>query len=1051
MQIDQTNLAAATGTSNYIHEGGPIISGAGTDDDFSKKLDAMGVSASGSIFFSDATYLRPEQEQEKKTAAEELAGENGSSAEARRNQMAVLANTTSTEDLAKLQEDGYSLSDMDSRAIITVTDKIKAQLAKAGVDVSIYGDSLSQEELEQITGSEAAAVQIVQELKRNDLPLTEENLEDCAKAYEKAQSISGLDDGAVRYLIKNELPPTIENIYRAEYSSTELSGNAERRISDEDFEAMSEQIGRIIADAGLEVNQETKENSRWLIQNSLLLNSENIAYLEQLRNFSGQDAKAIASAMADAVAEGNRPMDGMLIEGYSLADQAREAAEIIAGATDEDLVYLIDNEKDLTIENLRTAKANRTQASGMEHLTGADSAAYTQTQEAVEVSERGLALLSAKRQLEEVRLAMSSEANYALLKKGISIDTKPLVELVEDLKNQEERYYRDLLQQSGIDSGEEKVSAFARTTQVISDLKGYPANVLNLDSSEDTLNSLHQSGSALKDSYARANQSYETLMTSPRADMGDSIQKAFQNVDDILQDLDFETSDANRRAVRILAYNETEITPENIDLMKAKDEEVQRAFSNMTPKVTMEMIRRNMNPLDMELSQLNQTAESIKSEIGNEEEEKFSKYLWKLEQNQQITEEERSAYIGIYRLIAQVEKTDGAAIGSLINQGADITMRNLLTAVRTEKKGSMDYSVDDEFSGADSVAKGPRIDDQIMAGFQQNCIRDTLDELTPSALSGVMSQNWQEMTPEQLKEALQQAALEDETDAALEEAYLNEQLSEFSAVMESPEEVYAFLERNDLANTIGNVLAVNQMMSNPNQMFEALFKPKNASDERIQAVEEMKQLVLERFGEAIKTPMELAKAQETLADVAEHAMDNMIIEEDPVSTLDIRSLRLAAQQFTICAQQTKEECYMIPMQTGDGVAGVSLKIIRGEEKKGFVDILFRTDNLGKVAASFEAKGDGISGMIATDDENTRQLLADQLGMLADRINEEGSEEVDLHAAYIPELSLEHYSASQENRIGLSQTTESDETRNPVQTTRLYHIAESFISFIGELE
>lgn len=45
---------------------------------------------------------------------------------------------------------------------------------------------------------------------------------------------------------------------------------------------------------------------------------------------------------------------------------------------------------------------------------------------------------------------------------------------------------------------------------------------------------------------------------------------------------------------------------------------------------------------------------------------------WK---NNQITEEERNSYIGIYRLIHQVEQTDGAAIGALVNQGAEMTMK----------------------------------------------------------------------------------------------------------------------------------------------------------------------------------------------------------------------------------------------------------------------------------------------------------------------------------------------------------------------------------------
>ena len=112
----------------------------------------------------------------------------------------------------------------------------------------------------------------------------------------------------------------------------------------------------------------------------------------------------------------------------------------------------------------------------------------------------------------------------------------------------------------------------------------------------------------------------------------------------------------------------------------------------------------------------------------------------------------------------------------------------------------------------------------------------------------------------------------------------------------------------------------------------------------------------------------MAEAQETLADIAEHVMDTMIIEDEQVSAVDLRELRLLGKQLSLCAKQSREECYMIPIETGEGVTGVSLKILRGEEKKGLVDILFRGSLMGKVAASFEAKEDSISGMIATDDE-----------------------------------------------------------------------------------
>mgnify|MGYP000839173807 FL=1 len=90
--------------------------------------------------------------------------------------------------------------------------------------------------------------------------------------------------------------------------------------------------------------------------------------------------------------------------------------------------------------------------------------------------------------------------------------------------------------------------------------------------------------------------------------MGDSISKAFQNVDDILKELQIDTSESNRRAVRILAYNSTEITEDNIKQIKSVDEQVQRAFSDMTPAVTIEMIKRGISPLDMSMSDISETA-----------------------------------------------------------------------------------------------------------------------------------------------------------------------------------------------------------------------------------------------------------------------------------------------------------------------------------------------------------------------------------------------------------------------------------------------------------
>ena len=161
-----------------------------------------------------------------------------------------------------------------------------------------------------------------------------------------------------------------------------------------------------------------------------------------------------------------------------------------------------------------------------------------------------------------------------------------------------------------------------------------------------------------------------------------------------------------------------EITPEEIARVKAADEKMQNLFQNMKPAVVLEMIREGISPLQMDLAALNQKAEELASRLDPGEEEKYSKYLWKLEQKQEITPEEKESYIGIYRLLRQIEKTDGAVIGAVVNQGGDLSLKNLLTAVRSRKK-SMDVKVDTEFGGAQAAKREDlTIDQQIEAAYQ---------------------------------------------------------------------------------------------------------------------------------------------------------------------------------------------------------------------------------------------------------------------------------------------------------------------------------------------
>lgn len=1004
-----------------------------SSDNMSKKAAVVG--SSNSVDMSDTIYARPQAKNEAGNndgtdMAENLLNDMNQTSENRRNDMIVTASTTTSDDYKAAKDDGYDV-------IVTETDKIKAVLAKAGVDISIYGDDLSREQLTDITGSQTEAAMLVNQMKAYDIPATDDNIKAGTDAIDRAKSITNISNETKAYLVRNNMNPTVSNVYKATYSSSQVQ-NYKQKVGITDnvkqlYEELKPQLKQILEEAHIDSSDENLNQCRWLIDEDIAVTPDNVLLANQIDGITaaGENVSSdfYARAVTEALAMGKKAADATMSQDGLTFDMAREVCDVLSEATAEDIVTLESDNMPVTIENLSKLIAARGK-DGAASQASANKALDNQITDSREAR-----LVTAQRKLEEARLSMTAEANLSLIKKGVSIDTEPIERVVELLKQQENKYYGALFGESSVEASDDRVRMYNNVCDIFNQMKQQPAYVLTLESSDDTVYELYTAGKAMKQSLEAAS-GYETLMTSPRADMGDSISKAFQNVDDILKELQIETSESNRRAVRILAYNSTNITEENIKQIKSIDEQVQRAFSDMTPAVTLEMIKRGISPLDMSMSDISDTARQIKSENHDERDEKFSEFLWKLEKKNEISEEERDSYIGIYRLISQVEQSDGAVIGSLVNQGADITMKNLLTAVRVRGKSAMDYKVDDTFAGVDSVSRGIKIDSQIERAYQANCLRDVLDTLSPEKMEFVQDDSWLEMTPEQLRQAVYEA----DEDNTLSEQYATEQLRQFNQAVSVPENVYAFLEKYDVKTTAVNLMAASRLMKNPSEAVRNLWERGDSATARALLDE-----TLRRFSESVKNPKELAQAQETLADTAEHVMDSMIIEDRHTGSIDIRQMKLLCSQLRIASNMSRQENYIVPIETADGVTGMKLRIVRGEDKKGLVDIFLEDKKCGRVAAYFEAKENSVSAMIVTDDEQTKKLFEDNITMFEAGISD-GEQRVRI------DVALEHDISAKESKMSdMKSNTESDnETKKQldggesVQTTRLYHIAEQFI-------
>lgn len=344
-----------------------------------------------------------------------------------RNYMAVMSNTMSDEDFARLQKEGYHPGNTDIETVVTIVDEIKAALARGGQNITGYTDDLDLETLTQITGSAGFANELVKQFRTHDIPVTRENVEAAFKACETAMQIDGLSDGIVKYMIRNHMEPTVDNIYKAQYSALtdagrqgkgyyqDETGYYARKAEEFNWQQLTPQMEKVIQNAGLEVSEETMSDARWLIEKGVPLTGDALTALYELRNLKlPETMEEVISAAAAAIANGKGAGNANLSDGKTDMEKAQEYMETVNSISGEAVDKAASEGRILNIRNLRAA----------------------QLQISVSVrTETYVVSITGRRQLEEARLQMSLQANLHLLRSGFSIDTAELSELVAALKD----------------------------------------------------------------------------------------------------------------------------------------------------------------------------------------------------------------------------------------------------------------------------------------------------------------------------------------------------------------------------------------------------------------------------------------------------------------------------------------------------------------------------------------------------------------------------------------------------------------------------------------
>ena len=909
-------------------------------------------------------------------------------------------NHMTEEDCEQLEKEGYAIEQFEAERLekALVRRKENQQLFVDTIDTHIENKKEFREDIEKIIInnkiSDPMAKKMAQKLIDANLPVTEANIEAMLSAMKLSSVIPQLSENAMASMIRKEIPITLENIYKNQYTAIKMQGAGEKV-----WKEIKGQAKEILVSSGIEGNEQNMEKAKWLFDHNLPI-SENTfdTYnsLLQLRN--GVDEDMLLTKMTEAMKRGLLPEQADLnIQMSEKIEQAvvdfkaitNEAVDkVLANGEKLDLVHLKQAQHELEQEKvLKTTVSSNTYNENRNQTTKNGSPKELVATASNNINTNNSSDITAYRQLEEIRLKLTLESAQNLAKKGIRVDTSELQKIVEGLKEIERQYYENLLEEGNAEKTEANISILKATTETVTSAKSLPVAVLgstlkaNISQNIDTF---YEQGIELKASYDKAGTAYETLMTAPRKDMGDSIQKAFQNVDAILEGLDMEITADNQRAVRILGYNRMEINETSITAVKAYDSQVSSLLNELHPAACVELIKKGINPLDMPMQQLIHEVKGIKEEIGVTDKEKYSTYLWKLDKQNAISEEERKSYIGIYRLLNNVEKTDGAVIGAVLDTGKELTMGNLLTAVRTMKHKGVNVEVNDKFGAVESLTfQKETITEQIKAGvsnkvdneikssfenrdnlkenqmiYQKNVLDTILEEISPEKLHEITNGNLEQlldMSLEQLKEQI----LNVEEDRELQYECLKEKVENIKNIIENSKEAVEFLEQFHQPVSIHNLEVVSKYFTGNKNIFKEL---KDKADNLTREQKETVNATLEDLSSSIEDVDTLQQKYKQLEKEVEQLLDKRY-EDNTLRSAEIKELQMFGRAIALTGSMSRQQHYEIPIVTGDTVTNVSLTIRTGNNEKGKLQIITQLEQYGRIEIEVSIKEKAINGLI----------------------------------------------------------------------------------------
>ncbi len=935
-----------------------------SNPDAASATKAGATSFAEAINYTDETAIKQKQtsdiysknnvDEEKQTTA---AKEEGTEAEKNQERLGNVSSRMTEEDMETLSKEGFPIGEMTVEQLEAAMERIKLQKEMTSVAMENQVEQINSDRqaiidqaIKMLSGNPKAEM-IAEKLIKANIPVTQANLEKVAVAIEKANGGVKLTPTECEYMVRNKLLPTLENVAMAR-SAAQSYQKKEHTLTAEAWAQLEPKVTHMLFQAGLRNNKDMINAAQTFIKRDIPLTTDNLKNYSLLAGIRLSEEDILTKAV-DALSVGQEPKSANLLS--STAKEVRQIMRKTAGVTTQAIDYAAAKRTmELAATDGNTVDLSLGDLTAAQELLDSNSTEM-EIQNFAETSAAQAASIRARRQLEEIRAKMTYAAGYRLAKEGIRIDAVSMNKLIDNLRTLENRFFSSFFTQAGMATSAEGMELLKDTSRKLEEIKNMPAPLIvdTMDTgSKITLNELHERG--MHPAYRHYNENFERVMTSPDKRFGDTIQKAFEHTDSLLQNIGLEANAVNRRAVRMLGYNSVEVTAENVQKVTEYDTKLQEVLKELHPAVTVRMIRDGLNPLEQSIEDLSAKIAQIKEEEGINTEDNYSIFLINLEKKKEITPEERKAYIGVYRALHQLGGSEEEALGGVYRNGQELTLQNLLTAVRSGRAQGMDAYINETFRTAASASNDKAlIEDQIKAGIMGAKFGKGAEALNNLA--------------EKVDNTISECA-NDHSEV------VKDQLTTVRTLATEGQNATRFLEDYNILTTVENLEAAKNLLANDTTIFKEWKKFK-----LMQTGEEP---ILPDFTESMEDKQTMQTAYQQFMNET-GKMKEALTKDSILNKQETKSIKKMNVGIRFMNRLSKREYYQIPVDTGMDIVNMKVTILEKGEEKAKVMAEIPTLNLGKISCEATIQDNKLKCFISADTrEGTQALKERQMNLFA---------------------------------------------------------------------